>query len=138
MLEICIGGYFLEDCFYCYSQQIRSAVANESHKWATYFFWVEKCYLLTCNLAHKLSNLKAFKETLKRFECEVTFFTEVIIYQRFQQVTYLLLVFVWLQTSVVFFLCFSVFCELQCHFYKKTLVLKLIMKYLTSFWFERG
>ena len=28
--EICIGGYFLEDCFYCYSQQLQSAVANES------------------------------------------------------------------------------------------------------------
>ena len=28
--KICIGGRFLEDCFYCYSQQIISAVANES------------------------------------------------------------------------------------------------------------
>ena len=28
--EISIGGYFLEDCFYCYSQQLQSAVANES------------------------------------------------------------------------------------------------------------
>ena len=28
--EICIGGRFSEDCFYCYSQQIISAVANES------------------------------------------------------------------------------------------------------------
>ena len=28
--EICIGGRFLEDCFYCYSQQIVSALANES------------------------------------------------------------------------------------------------------------
>ena len=28
--EICIGGHFLEDCFYCYSQQIVSVVANES------------------------------------------------------------------------------------------------------------
>ena len=27
--EICIGGPFLEDCFYCYSQQITSAVAKE-------------------------------------------------------------------------------------------------------------
>ena len=30
MSEICIGGRFLEDCFYCYSQQIISAVAKES------------------------------------------------------------------------------------------------------------
>ena len=30
MLEICVGGRFLEDCFYCYSQQTISAVANES------------------------------------------------------------------------------------------------------------
>ena len=30
MLEICIGGHFLEDCLYCYSQQIIPAVANES------------------------------------------------------------------------------------------------------------
>ena len=28
--KICIAGCFLEDCFYCYSQQIISAVANES------------------------------------------------------------------------------------------------------------
>ena len=28
--EIFIGGRFLEDCFYCYSQQIISAAANES------------------------------------------------------------------------------------------------------------
>ena len=27
--EIWIGGSFLEDCFYCYSQQIISAIANE-------------------------------------------------------------------------------------------------------------
>ena len=25
-----MGGHFLEDCFYCYSQQIESAVANEA------------------------------------------------------------------------------------------------------------
>ena len=30
VLEICIGGRFLEDCFYYYSQKIISAVANES------------------------------------------------------------------------------------------------------------
>ena len=29
VLEICIDGIILEDCFYCYSQQIISAVANE-------------------------------------------------------------------------------------------------------------
>ena len=28
--EICIGGRFLEDCFYCNSQRIIFAVANES------------------------------------------------------------------------------------------------------------
>ena len=27
--EICIGEHFLEDCFYCYSQQIKSSVAHE-------------------------------------------------------------------------------------------------------------
>ena len=30
MSEICIDGHFLEDCFYCPSQKIISAVANES------------------------------------------------------------------------------------------------------------
>ena len=30
VLEICIGGRFSEDCFYCYLQQIISAVASES------------------------------------------------------------------------------------------------------------
>ena len=28
--EICIGGRFLDDCSYCYSQQIVSAVAHKS------------------------------------------------------------------------------------------------------------
>ena len=46
----------------------------------------------------------------------MTFFTEVII-QYFLQVTELLLVFVRLQTLVLFFLCFLAFCEFQCHFY---------------------
>ena len=42
--EICIDGHFLEDCFYCCSQQIKSDVANESpipynlRKRAPYFF----------------------------------------------------------------------------------------------------
>ena len=30
VLEICIGGRFLEDCFHCCSQQIMSDVANKS------------------------------------------------------------------------------------------------------------
>ena len=30
VLEICIGGGFLEDCFYCYSKQITFDVVNES------------------------------------------------------------------------------------------------------------
>ena len=30
VLEICIGGCLLEDCFCCYSQQITSAIANKS------------------------------------------------------------------------------------------------------------
>ena len=25
-----MGGHFLEDCFYCYSQQTESAIANEA------------------------------------------------------------------------------------------------------------
>ena len=29
-LKICIGGPFLQDCLYCYSRQIISAVTNES------------------------------------------------------------------------------------------------------------
>ena len=37
--EICIGGRFLENCFYCYSQQIISALAKE--------------FLIPCNLTHK-------------------------------------------------------------------------------------
>ena len=30
VLEICISGRFLEDCFYCYSWQIMFVMANES------------------------------------------------------------------------------------------------------------
>ena len=69
--EICTVGHFSEDCFYCYSQQIKSAVANESliaynlKKRAPYFFWVENWYLLTWNLAQMLSNLKTFKGPMK-------------------------------------------------------------------------
>ena len=28
-IEICTGGLFVKDCFYCYSQEILSVVANE-------------------------------------------------------------------------------------------------------------
>ena len=53
MPEICIGEHFLEDRFYCYLQQIKSAAGNKSQipynliKKAPHFFWVENCYLLT-------------------------------------------------------------------------------------------
>ena len=140
MSEISIGVHFLKDCFYYSYQQIKSA--NESLipynliKRAPYFFWVEACYILTWNLVHILRNLRMFKEVMKTFECDVTFFTKVIIYQHFQQVTYLLLVFVRLQTLVVVFLCFSAFCKFQFHFYQTTFVLKFVMKYFTSSWFE--
>ena len=30
VLEICVGGHFLEDCFYCSSQKVISAITNES------------------------------------------------------------------------------------------------------------
>ena len=63
----------------------------------------------------------------------MTFFTEAIIYQHFQQVTYLPIDFVKLQTLVVFFLCFSAFSEFQCHFHKNTFFLTFIMKYLLHF-----
>ena len=134
--EVCIDEHFLEDCFYYYSQQVKSAVANESLfpcnliKRAPYFFWVKKYCLLT----HIISNLKFLRSN-------ENFFTKFIIYQQFQQVTYLLLVFVRLQTLVVFFFfffCFSAFCEFQCHFYKSTFALTFMMKYFTSFRFEGG
>ena len=71
--KICLGGHFLENCFYCYSQQIISTVANEPlipynlTKRAPYFICVENCYLLTWSLVHILSNLKTFKEVIKTF-----------------------------------------------------------------------
>ena len=57
----------------------------------------------------------------------MTLFTEVIIYQHFQQVSWLLLAFVRLQTLVQFFLCFSAFCQFPCHFYENSFVLTFIM-----------
>ena len=54
------------------------------------FIWIENCYLLTWNLAHTLCNLNALKEAIKFFWIWHEFFTEVIIYQHLQQVTYLL------------------------------------------------
>ena len=66
VLELCNGGHFLKDCFYCYSQQIKSAVANEylipyNHMKKTPYF----CYLLTWNLVHILSHLNMFKKAMK-------------------------------------------------------------------------
>ena len=69
--EICTGENCLEDYFYCYFQQIKSAVANESliayilKKGTISFLGREN--LLTWNLAHILSNLKTFKEAIKNF-----------------------------------------------------------------------
>ena len=143
--EICIARHFLEDCFYCYSQQIKSALANKSlipcnlMKKAPYFFWVEKCNLLTWNLTHIPSNLKTFKEAIKLF-CiwrDIFYWSHHISAfsaGSLQQVTF----FVRLQTLVLFFHWFSVFCEFECHFYKNTFVLIFIMKYFTSFWFGGG
>ena len=85
--EICIGiWHFLQDCFYCYFQQINSAVANESlipynlFKKASFFFWIENWYLLTWNLAHILSNLKTFKEAIKTFWmwCDIFYWSHYI------------------------------------------------------------
>ena len=91
------------------------------------FIWIENCYLLTWNLAHILCNLNALKEAIKFFWIWHEFFTEVIIYQHLQQVTYLLLAFVRLEILVLFFLCFMNFCESQCHFYNNTFILTFIM-----------
>ena len=131
----------LEDYFYCYSQQIKSAVVNESLipynliKRAPFSFWVENCYLLTWNLAHILSNLKSFKEAIKTF-----WMWPDIFYWSHDISTFsagnLLLVFVRLQLLVVFFLHFLTFCEFQCYFYKKRFALTFIMKYFTIFWSE--
>ena len=54
---------------------------------STFFFLIDNCYLLTWNLAHILSNLKTIKKQLKHFEYDMAFFTEVISYQHFLQVT---------------------------------------------------
>ena len=46
--ETCIGGHFLEDCFYCYSQQIKSVVANKfliPYKESTIFFFLCRALL---------------------------------------------------------------------------------------------
>ena len=111
--EICIGGHFLEECFYCYFRQIKSAGANESlvpykHiKKEPYFFWVEGCYLFTWNMTHILSKLKTLKEAIKRFWMSREFFSEVIISQHFQQITYRLIVSVRLQTFVYLYISFA-------------------------------
>ena len=55
------------------------------------------------------------------------FYSKVIIYQHFLQETQLLLVFVRLKTLVLFFLCFSPFCEFQCPFHKNTFALTCLM-----------
>ena len=67
--EICIGGHFLEDCFYCYSQQTKSAIVNEFLvpynliKRTPYFFLGRE--LLFIDLTHILSNVKTFIEAIK-------------------------------------------------------------------------
>ena len=67
--EICIGEHFLEDCLYCYSQQIKSSVAHEPLipynliKRTPYFFLGRE--LLFIDLTHILSNVKTFIEAIK-------------------------------------------------------------------------
>ena len=67
--EICIGDHFLEDCFYCYSQQTKSAIVNEFLvpynlvKRTPYFFLGRE--LLFIDLTHILSNVKTFIEAIK-------------------------------------------------------------------------
>ena len=136
--ESCIGGHFLEDCFYCYSQQFKSAVANESLipynlvKMGPCLFWVENCYLLTWNLAHILSNLKTFKGAIKTFWIwRDTFYWSHHV-SSFLAGNLAFTCFCRLQTLVLFCLCFLAFCEFQCHFYNHTYVLTFIIKYFTS------
>ena len=84
VLGLCIGESFLEECFYCYSQQIKSVVGNESLvpykliKKAPCFFWVENCYLLTWNLVHIFSNLKTFKEAIFSMWREILYWSQHI------------------------------------------------------------
>ena len=90
------------------------------------FFWIESCCLLIWNyrtLTQKLSKKQTF------FECDVTFFTEVIIHQHFQ-LFFSFFFFDRLPTIVLFFLCFSAICEFQCDFCKNTFVLTFIMRIL--------
>ena len=79
--EICIGGNFLEECFYCYSQQIKSEVAN---KFLTPYNLIIRApdffCLLTWNMTHLLSNLIKFKRAIKTFWiwCHISYWSHYI------------------------------------------------------------
>ena len=70
--EICIGGCFLEDCFYCYFQQTKLDVANEFLipynliKMARQFFLRRELLFIGLKLGIR-SDLKMSKETIKTF-----------------------------------------------------------------------
>ena len=82
------------------------------------FFRIENLYILTGYLVTHNVTLKFSKNKKKKkkkdFEYDVMLFNEIIRYQHFLQEIWLLLVLVTLQTLVLFFLCFSAFCEFQC------------------------
>ena len=71
--EVCIGGYFFGECFSCFSQQIKYAVANESQiaynlvKRAPIFFLGRELLLIDLKLGTHTSKVKKFKEAIKNF-----------------------------------------------------------------------
>ena len=91
------------------------------------FFWIENCYLLTCSWAHILSNLKYFQRSNENILMwrHISCWSDHI--SAFPGGNLAFTFFVRFQTLVLLFLCFSAFCEFQCHFYDNTFALTFIM-----------
>ena len=72
MSKICIGGHLLDDCFYCYSKKIKSAVANEFliHyslvKRASYVFLGRELLFIDLKLGAHTTYLKSVQRSNKK------------------------------------------------------------------------
>ena len=65
--EICMGGFFLEDSFYCYSQQVTSAIAHKSL--ISYNLWKEHQKRRTFNTITP----DVTRNQIKKYEMQLSF-----------------------------------------------------------------
>ena len=130
MPEICIGAYFLEGYFYCYSQQIKSALGNESlilHsliKRGQYFLG-RKLLFIDLKLG---THTKLLENVQRRNKTYISNFSRWLNFYFF---------LLDCKLSLCFFFVFRLFASFNVFLWEH-FALAFIMKYFTSSWFERG